>query len=108
MNNEFIFAVSLCRKAGALIMGFDAVKDSVLRGKAVLVICASDLSEGNRRRVGVFCEDWVEILDVPYTQFELSQVSKKPTAIFAVTDIQLANLCRKKATGADNLEEERL
>ena len=36
--NEALFqAVSLCRKAGALTMGFDAVEDAVVKGKAWLV-----------------------------------------------------------------------
>ena len=53
MPGNILFALSLCRKAGALVMGFDAVKDSVGKGKAQLVLCAGDLSEGTRRRVGV-------------------------------------------------------
>ena len=41
--NEALFqAVSLCRKAGALTMGFDAVEDAVVKGKAWLVMTASD------------------------------------------------------------------
>ena len=36
--NEALFqAVSLCRKAGALTMGFDAVEDAVVKGKAWLI-----------------------------------------------------------------------
>ena len=31
-------AVSLCRKAGALTMGFDAVEEAVVKGKAWLVM----------------------------------------------------------------------
>ena len=50
MPGNILFALSLCRKAGALVMGFDAVKDSVGKGKAQLVLCAGDLSEGTRRR----------------------------------------------------------
>jgi len=43
--NEALFqAVSLCRKAGALTMGFDAVEDAVVKGKAWLVMTASDAS----------------------------------------------------------------
>lgn len=112
MNDEIIFALSLCRKAGVLVMGFDAVKDSVLKGKAELVLCASDISEGTRRRVGAFCEDWVDVADVPHTQFELSKISKKPTAVFAVIDLQLATLCRRKlappAAERGQIKEERL
>ena len=33
-------AISLCRKAGALTMGFDAVEDACVKGKAWLVMTA--------------------------------------------------------------------
>ncbi|WP_270847398.1 L7Ae/L30e/S12e/Gadd45 family ribosomal protein [Ruthenibacterium lactatiformans] len=108
MPGNILFALSLCRKAGALVMGFYAVKDSVSKGKAQLVLCAGDLSEGTRRRVGAFCEDWVEVADLPETQFALAQISKKPTGVFAVTDPELAKLCRKNlAAQAANQKEER-
>ena len=97
MQSKSIFALSLCRKAGALVMGFDAVKESVNKGKALLVLCAGDVSEGTRRRVGNFCENWVQVIDLPETQFELTQISKKPTGVFAVTDRELAKLCRRSA-----------
>ena len=104
MPGNILFALSLCRKAG----GFDAVKDSVGKGKAQLVLCAGDLSEGTRRRVGAFCEDWVEVADLPETQFALAQISKKTTGVFAVTDPELAKLCRKNlAAQAANQKEER-
>lgn len=105
MPSKLTFALSLCRKAGALVTGFDAVKDSALRGKAVLVLCAGDASDGTRRRVDDFCEDLVDVLHVPETQFELSQVCKKPTAVFAVTDANLAALCRKSAAATPIKEE---
>ncbi len=97
-NSKMIFALSLCRKAGALVMGFDAVKESVNKGKAVLVLCAGDVSDGTRRRVEGFCEDMTELVILPETQFELLPICKKPTGVFAVTDIQLAVLCKNSAT----------
>ena len=36
-QHKAVFALSLCRKAGALVTGFDAVKESVYKGKAALV-----------------------------------------------------------------------
>ena len=32
MRNKLLFALSLCRKAGALVTGFDTVTDSVITG----------------------------------------------------------------------------
>ena len=46
MPGNILFALSLCRKAGALVMGFDAVKDSVGKGKAQLVLCESEGRRG--------------------------------------------------------------
>lgn len=104
MAGNIIFALSLCRKAGALVTGFDAVKESVQKDKAYLVLCAGDVSDGTRRRVHTFCEDLIELVELPQTQFALSQISKKPTGVFAVTDPELAKLCRKAAA---NEKEER-
>ena len=108
MQNKLLFALSLCRKAGALVMGFDAVKDSVNQGKACLVLCAGDLSPATRQRVVRFCQNETETEDMPLTQFELSAVSKKPTGVFAVTDENLAVLCRKNLDAcAAPVKEER-
>lgn len=111
MPSKIMFALSLCRKAGALVTGFDAVKESVGTGRAQLVLCASDLSEGTRRRVGYFCEGWVEVLDLPDTQEALSPICKKPAGVFAVTDVQLAALCHSSAglqdPSATSMKEER-
>lgn len=54
-QHKAVFALSLCRKAGALVTGFDAVKESVYQGKAALVLCAQDASEGTQARVRRFC-----------------------------------------------------
>ena len=53
-RDDLLFALSLCRKAGALVTGFDAVKESVFKGKAQLVLCACDASPGTARRAQSF------------------------------------------------------
>ena len=44
-------ALSLCRKAGALTMGFDAVEDACVKSKAWLVMVASDASAKTVQRL---------------------------------------------------------
>ena len=96
MPGNITFALSLCRKAGALVTGFDAVKDSVFKGSAQIVLCAGDLSEGTRRRAGFFCaaQD-VPLYVLAETQAALAPICKKPAGVFAVTDPELAKLCKK-------------
>lgn len=96
MNNALLSALSLCRKAGALTTGFDPVKDSVFTGKAILVLLAQDLSPKTAQRVRQFCEDFVDCLELPLTMEQLSAITRKPAGVFAVTDANLAKLCRGK------------
>lgn len=92
-NKKLFSAVSLCRKAGRLVLGFDAAVDSVYAGKAFLVLLAADASEGTQRRMRRTCEELVPCLRIPLTQQEMSVITRKNVAVYAVTDENLANLC---------------
>ena len=101
-------AVSLCRKAGALTMGFDAVEEAVVKGKAWLVMTASDASAKTVQRLNYAVGDMVDVISMPLTQDKLADISRKPVAIYAVTDRNLAKLCfdRLTACGAIQTEED--
>lgn len=106
MPGNMIFTLSLCRKAGALVTGFEAVKDSVFQGRAQLVLCAGDLSDGSRRRIGFVCEtQGTPCYGIAETQAALSAICKRPTGVFAVTDPELAKLCKKNLPAQDAAEE---
>ena len=101
-------AVSLCRKAGALTMGFDAVEDAAVKGKAWIVLTASDASEKTVNRLNYSIGDLVDVIRMPLTQDRLADVSRKPVAVYAVTDRNLAKLCfdRLSDCGAIKNEED--
>ena len=61
-------AISLCRKAGALTMGFDAVEDACVKGKAWLVMTASDASAKTVQRLNYAVGDLVDVITMPLTQ----------------------------------------
>ena len=92
--NKLLFAVSLAKKSGKLVMGFDAVKTAVIHGTAHIVLLAEDLSEKTVKRVNYFCEDLTEVHNTGLTQFEISQVAGRLTGVLAVTDENLAVLAR--------------
>ena len=101
-------AVSLCRKAGALTMGFDAVEDACVKGKAWLVMVASDASAKTVQRLNYAVGDLVDVITMPLTQDRLADISRKPVAVYAVTDRNLAKLCfdRLSDCGAIKNEED--
>ena len=94
-KQKLLSAVSLCRKAGKLVMGFDAVQESVYSGKAYLVLLAADVSDGTAKRMTRACEDMAECLRMPLTQIELYHVSYKKVGVYSILDENLANLCKQ-------------
>ena len=92
--NKLLFALSLAKKSGKLVVGFDAVKTAVIHGNAHIVLLANDLSEKTIKRVQYFCEDITDVYNTGLTQFEISQVAQRLTGVLAVTDENLAKLAR--------------
>lgn len=101
-------ALSLCRKAGKLVMGFDAVEEAAVKGKAWLVLAAADASPKTVQRLTRSVGDLVDVLPTPLTMDRLAPLGRRPVAVFAVTDRNLARLCydRLDACGAIKHEEE--
>lgn len=85
-------ALSLCRRARQLVMGFEATVESVYNG-AFLVLLAQDVSEGTAKRVRRACEDLVPCLQMPLCQSDLVPITRKKVGVYAVTDENLAKLC---------------
>ena len=99
--NKLMGALSLCRKAGKLTMGFDPVAESVAKGKAQLVLLAADLAEGSRKKALRFCDAaGLEPRALPLTQQELLAVTPKRTGVFAVIDKGLAQLVERQLAPA--------
>ena len=92
--NKLLFALSLAKKSGKLVVGFDAVKSAVIHGNAHIVLLANDLSEKTIKRVQYFCEDITDVYNTGLTQFEISQVAGRLTGVLAVADENLAILAR--------------
>lgn len=99
-------ALSLCKKAGKLAAGFDAVKEKALRGEAALVLLAVDASPGTQKRVRAVCQPLCPVESLPYTQNELASITRKPVGVLAVTSKDLAALCSKALAAAPPDEEE--
>lgn len=96
--------LSLCRKAGKLVLGFDAVEEAAVKGKAWLVLYTADASAKTVRRMQEAVGDLVDVLPMPLTQDALAPVSRKPVALYAVADRNLAALCAQKLEQCQTLK----
>ena len=87
MNERILSMLGLARRAGRLSAGFDAVTESLQRGRAQLVLIASDISDRSRGNIcrtaeGAGCP--VIILDIP--QSAVGAAIGKKSGIVSVDD----------------------
>ncbi len=98
-------ALSLAKRAGALTVGFDAVCEAAQKKEAALVLLASDTSEGTVKRVHRMCQNYCEVLFLPHTQEQISNITKKQIGVMAVTNTDLATLCLQYLQAGGHKEE---
>lgn len=92
--NNILGTLGLCRRAGKVIFGFDAVIDELKspKGKAYGVIMAADLSEKTKKEVLFYCGKYNAAAEtVNITLEEISGVLGKPTGVIAILDKGLFN-----------------
>jgi ribosomal protein L7Ae-like RNA K-turn-binding protein len=85
--------LGLCRKAGALAIGFDAAVTAMKHGKAVGILTASDASEKTLKEVQFHAEKYnTRVISLSATREEIGNIIKISAAVIAVTDKNLFSL----------------
>ncbi len=88
MNNT-LSTLGLCKRAGKLICGFDAVDAELKKEKTAVcgVLTASDLSEKSKKEVRFICaKKDIAVTELAETLDEIKSVIGKRTGIIAVLD----------------------
>lgn len=88
--------ISICRKAGKLVMGMDMVKDACNTGTAKAVFTASDLSPKSLKEVKFVCaRNGVKLYSLGITMDEIGAGLGKRTGVLVMTDGGFARSCAK-------------
>ncbi len=101
--------LSLSAKAGRLVCGADNCVDALKRGRARLVILASDASANARKRAdGMLFGRKIPLFKSGYTKYELATAAgaNGPVAMAAVCDEGLAAAFAKSAQPEKQEQEE--
>lgn len=93
-RDKLLGALGLCRRAGKLAMGAEQVLETAARGRAQLVLLAADASERTVRRMQQGCEGLCPVQSTRLAQAELAALLGRPVAVLAVTEPNLAALCK--------------
>lgn len=101
---KVISALSLSKKAGKLILGFDVVKESVQNKTAKLVVLASDVSFKTKKEMDFICSGQeVKRVTIPLKMDEIWYVVGKRAGVIAVTDNGFADMI-DSAVSAESAE----
>lgn len=95
-EDRLLGALALCRKAGALAIGFDAAARALAKG-APLGVWASDISPGSLKRFLRTRGEGERIIPLARTQDEIEQAVGRRFALAAVCDDKLAALVERCA-----------
>lgn len=97
MNDRLLSLLGICRKAGKLIHGFDAVSEAVRGHTAVLVLTACDLSAKSKKEIEfISAKESVEVISAPVTMSEIEWKTGKRAGILAVADKGLAEAVKRE------------
>lgn len=87
MIDKTLNFLGLCRRAGKLTLGNDAVVDEVKNGKAKLVILSCDISLNTENKLRIICDDYnIKCLKTEYSRDDLSAAVGRFCAVGAVLD----------------------
>ena len=98
-NNErkLLGALGLCKKAGKLTVGFDAVADAIRRGSAKLLVLTGDLSPKSASRIKMLAmEHKVRYLSIDAAMDDIERLLGKRAGILAVSDQGLAGVVTRQ------------
>ncbi|MGD9559131.1 MAG: ribosomal L7Ae/L30e/S12e/Gadd45 family protein [Oscillospiraceae bacterium] len=106
MADRLLGALSLARKSGALVLGFDAVAAALAKGKVCGVWLASDLSPKTRGRIERLCGA-CPVHALPLAQRQVAAVAGKPVGVLALADKNLNALVLGSMPKEENTEMKR-
>lgn len=95
--NNVLSNLGMCRRAGKLVLGFDAVCSLFSKNKLnVVVFLTSDASKKTIKEIKYHAsKNDVEVVMLPVTKSDICQTLNKSFAVLAVIDMNMANMIKK-------------
>lgn len=92
MENKLLSTLGICRKAGKLVTGFDAVAEAAAQGDLALILLAGDLSPKSGKEMRfVAAKHDTEVRSAPFAMEDIHRRLGKRSGILGVADQGLAN-----------------
>ncbi len=91
-SEKWFNLLTICRKAGKLVMGFDPAKDEIRAGRAKGVFLTKDTSEKTRKEMRFFCDECgLAPVMVDITMEDVQRSVGRKAGVLCVCDAGFAN-----------------
>ncbi|MBQ8687946.1 MAG: ribosomal L7Ae/L30e/S12e/Gadd45 family protein [Ruminococcus sp.] len=88
---KWISLLTICRKAGRLVMGFDPSKEEIQAGRAKGVFVTKDASEKTKKEMRFFCSGaGVPLREIAVSMYEIQQAVGRKAGVLAICDAGFA------------------
>lgn len=95
-DKAVVSLLSICMRASRMELGYDQSKQAMLDGRAHLILIASDLSSGAKKRIGLLEPlGSAEIKELPMTMDEIWYSIGRRAGVLAITDKGFADRLRE-------------
>jgi ribosomal protein L7Ae-like RNA K-turn-binding protein len=86
-KNKFLQMISMCRRAGKLVLGLNNVKEGTEKKKVFLTVAAADASEKTRKEARYFSEKrGVPFAGLVITSGEIQKFTGTKAAVIGIAD----------------------
>ena len=103
MNNNILSTLGICRKAGKLIMGFDAAKEAIGLDKACLIAITSDISPKTAKEIRFFAgKKNLPVCTLPISMEDIHSRFNRRCGVLAVCDNGLANTLERNSINKED------
>lgn len=102
MNSQqkIVNVLTICRKSGRFVGGFDAVKEMVQEGNVSCVIVTEDISPNTLKEIKFVCANCnVDIVELEIDSYDMFSVAGKQIVVAAICDYGLAQKVRDFGKG---------
>lgn len=102
LQQKIINILTICRKSGRFVSGFDAVKEAVLEGNVSCVIVTEDISQNTLKEVRFMCNNCnVEIIELELDSYDMFDIAGKKTVVAGICDFGMASKVRALGKNAE-------
>lgn len=102
-REKILSMLGMARRAGKLSTGFEAVKESVKRKKAKLILCSCDLSAKTVKELEFAAKNFVTVITTDFSMTDISIAVGTKTGCVALCDRGFAEAVNQRI---NSLEEE--